>query len=106
MKKGNYVFAILFILGLFSFDSVFSQDDRLPELDAGSKEIRSENSPELSLEGEAKIIKPVVVYRDSTQQKPLLKKSDKPKTDENTSVLSFNFLYYLIERYKLADIVD
>ena len=105
MKKGNYVFALLFIAGLFSFDSAFSQDDRPPELDS-SKEIRTENGSDPLVEGEAKIIKPVVVYRDSTQQKPAVKKSDKPKSDENTSVLSFNFLYYLIERYKLADIVD
>lgn len=33
-------------------------------------------------------------------------KSSNKQKDDDDSILSFNFLYYLIERYKLQDIVD
>lgn len=35
--------------------------------------------------------------------KPIEKQSAKPKDD---SILSFNFLYYIIQKYKLQDIID
>ena len=106
MKKGAALFPILFIICFFGFHAVFSQDDRMPDSELIQKENRSESSLDLLLEGESKIVKPVMQYRDSTQLKTTSKKPDKGKPDENASVLSFNFLYYLIERYKLADIID
>ena len=34
------------------------------------------------------------------------KNSAKPSSQEDDSILSFNFLYYLFEKYKMQDIVD
>lgn len=101
MRNRLTLSSFLFILGILSSGNAFSQDDRIPDLDNSVN-----NNSELLLEGELKITKPVQVTSDSTGVKPALKKADKGKSDENKSVLSFNFLYYLIERYKLADIVD
>ena len=93
--------SLLFILGILGYSNAFSQDDRIPDLDQSIS-----NNSELLLEGELKITKPIQVSSDTVIVKPTVKKADKGKPDENKSVLSFNFLYYLIERYKLADIVD
>jgi hypothetical protein len=108
MKISPNIYLILLFLGIISVNSVFSQDDRLPDLDSGSKEVRTEGTVDLLPEGDFKQAKSTLVVRDSTQIKQILKKPEsKPKSpDENTSVLGFNFLYYLIERYKLSDIVD
>jgi hypothetical protein len=47
----------------------------------------------------------VVVRFQTNPVKSAPKSPNKPKDDDD-SVLSFNFLYYLIERYKLQDIMD
>ncbi len=101
--KNRFNFSVfLMILAFLAFGSAIAQDDRLPipDLDTGIKET---TYPEVYPEGENKIVRPVTVNRDSIQLKPIVH----PRKDkENASVLSFNFLYYLIERYKLSDIVD
>lgn len=101
MKNRFNLSVFLMILAFLAFGSVMAQDDRLPvpDLDSGIKET---TYPEVYPEGENKIVRPVMVNRDSIQLKPVVPRKDK----ENASVLSFNFLYYLIERYKLSDIVD
>lgn len=108
MKISPNIYVILVILGIISVNPAISQDDRIPDLDSGSKEIRTESTIDLLPEGEFKQSKSTFASRDSVQIKQILKKPEsKPKSpDENTSVLGFNFLYYLIERYKLSDIVD
>jgi hypothetical protein len=50
----------------------------------------------------------VPVQRNTRQQQPAAE-SAKPVTKskgEDDSMLSFNFLYYIIQKYKLQDIVD
>lgn len=106
MKNRLAPTTILFILAIFSFGYAYSQDDRMPDLDSGMKETRQDAGTEILPEGETKIIRPVVAQRDSIQVKPTPKKADGKGKSEDTSVLSFNFLYYLIERFKLSDIVD
>ncbi len=108
MKISPNIYVILLFLGIIGINSAFSQDDRLPDLDSGSKEVRTEGTVDLLPEGEFKPTKSSVPSRDSLQIKQITKKPEsKPKSpDENASVLGFNFLYYLIERYKLSDIVD
>ena len=81
----------------------------MPDLESGNglKEQRFDPSTDILSESDVKNNKPVVIPRDSLSLKPAAKKTDsKAKPDESTSVLSFNFLYYLLERYKLSDIVD
>lgn len=105
MKNRLSPSTILSILAIFTFGYAFAQDDRVPDLDSGTKETRLDVGSDLSTEGESKINKPIVVVRDTVQSKPAIKKAES-KSKDDTSVLSFNFLYYLIERFKLSDIVD
>jgi hypothetical protein len=42
-----------------------------------------------------------VVLKPASQQKP-----DAKNENTQTDILSFNFLYYIIQRFKLSDIVD
>ena len=57
------------------------------------------------------------VMRDSIMAKPTYNRSSRTQLDESAnaakntaedddSILSFNFLYYLVEKYKMQDIVD
>ena len=50
------------------------------------------------VQSKAKTEKPVTAKASTAQQK-------QEKSDDD-SILSFNFLYYIIEKYKLQDIVD
>ena len=122
MKIRTNLTAFLSVLGIFCFSHAYGQDDRLPDLDYGAgnnRENRVDPSPDGLSDVEVKNQKntlpsntpatsPSATVRDTTQEvKPTTKKPEsKPKTDQDESVLNFNFLYYLIERFKLADIVD
>lgn len=106
MKNKLSVTCFLLLITVLGYSSLYAQDDRLPEMEL-NREIRPDVNTEILTEGESKIIKPFITSRDSVQTKSIQKKPDnKSKSDDNKSVLSFNFLYYLIERYKLSDIVD
>lgn len=57
----------------------------------------------------------VATARDSSIAKPIstriakpetAKNSGRPASQEDDSILSFNFLYYIFEKYKLQDMVD
>ncbi len=39
-------------------------------------------------------------------QKAVEKQADKPAPKKDDSILTFNFLYYIIQKYKLQDIID
>ena len=39
-------------------------------------------------------------------QKPVDKSNDKQPAKKDDSILTFNFLYYIIQKYKLQDIID
>lgn len=123
MKIRTNLTAFLSVLGIFCFSFAFGQDDRLPDLDYGAgnnRENRVEPSPDGLSDVEVKNQRNTTTPsnnsstpspatpRDNTEEvKPASKKPEsKPKTDQDESVLNFNFLYYLIERFKLSDIVD
>lgn len=42
----------------------------------------------------------------TTQKQPVRPAEGRNQKEEDPSVLSFNFLYYIIQRFKLSDIVD
>lgn len=101
--------ATLLTVSMLCSGIAFAQDDRIPDLDSGNglRETRFDPSTDVLPESDVKSIKPAVIPRDTISSKPAVKKPDpKAKPEENSSVLSFNFLYYLIERFKLSDIVD
>lgn len=123
MKIRTNLTAFLSVLGIFCLSHAFGQDDRLPDLDYGAgnnRENRVEPSPDGLTDIEAKSQRntpnpsntsgttfPATVRDNTEEVKSTSKKNEsKPKTDQGDSVLNFNFLYYLIERFKLSDIVD
>jgi hypothetical protein len=107
MKITSILFPVFLLMGLFHCQETFAQDDKLPDLDSGIKENRSEAPAEILPEADLRSMKPAALAKDSVQIKPASKRTDaRGRTQEENSVLSFNFLYYLLERYKLSDIVD
>ena len=48
----------------------------------------------------------VVVRPTKTAKSETPKPSGKPASQEDDSILSFNFLYYIFEKYKMQDVVD
>jgi hypothetical protein len=49
-------------------------------------------------------IRPIRTTKATTQEG--VKHSARPASQEDDSILSFNFLYYIFEKYKLQDMVD
>ncbi len=47
-----------------------------------------------------------LTIRASKPQSEVKKSASKPTAPEDDSILSFNFLYYMFEKYKWQDIVD
>lgn len=96
--------------------SVSAQEGRGHDVDPLVKETpANEPDPILSSESESrnlnKVTPPVVpakeTARDSVQvkiTKPTTKSSEKDQKGEDP--LSFNFLYYIIEKFKLSDIIE
>jgi hypothetical protein len=75
----------------------------------------NEPDPLLSSESESRnpnkvpppVVSPKEAVRDSVQvkiTKPASKSSEKEQKEEDP--LSFNFLYYIIEKFKLSDIIE
>lgn len=60
-----------------------------------------QESPSASREIEPKIVKP----SSKAVEKPL-KEEEKVQKEEEEDPLSFNFLYYIIEKFKFSDIVE
>lgn len=48
---------------------------------------------------------PATSLKPKTEQPAKSEKPNQPKQDDD-SILSFNFLYYIIQKYKLQDIID
>lgn len=54
----------------------------------------------------ASILPPSSASKTKPTPKPAEKQSSPPAKEDDDSILSFNFLYYIIQKYKLQDIVD
>jgi hypothetical protein len=118
--KFSYILKSLIITGvsLLSFAS-FAQEEGLP-----SYELQDANNQELNINNEDKAL----IYEqdiksskntpsESHQNAPIaptkVKNSDSNKSSSNSAntkegedALSFNFLYYIIQKYKSSDIID
>jgi hypothetical protein len=122
--KNRLSYIILSVAAFFVIGAVYGQDNAgAPvfesfdyEADRVTEKIiysPGEGSEPLSTPGKST----VVVAKDSASfarppvQKTIKpgeapKNTSKPKGAEDDSILSFNFLYYIIQKYKLQDIVD
>jgi hypothetical protein len=95
---------------LFAAPQAFAQEERThTEWETNtSREVRGVDPiiPEVEGKSSKTVASPVI--RDSVQIKPVLKPlntkpQEKAKTDDP---LQFNFLYYIIERFKLSDVIE
>jgi len=110
-KPDNGLFPVLAI-GLFLSIPTVGQDqtqNTLIDIDPSFLEVRLDTEPD---ENETKpVIKPgPVIVRDSVAHikiiKPAPKISIPDKTQTSEDPLSFNFLYYIIEKFKMSDLVE
>lgn len=83
-----------------------------PEIESAKEVLRNEPDPVLSESDTRTVNKPSIitgatkeVQRDSVHFKvPKPLKAEKAEKEEDP--LSFNFLYYIIEKFKLSDIIE
>lgn len=125
-KTCNSAFLAVVFLTLFLPLSAFAQDDKLgfdaenptkevvkldPDTPSGAEitEPRISKTPvptssevtAISRETELKALKPAAKPVEKTQ-----KEEDKVQKKDEEDPLSFNFLYYIIEKFKFSDIVE
>jgi hypothetical protein len=121
MKKWIYRILVLsFLTLLFATGKALAQDAGMSETEVTSdRETPTDADKTVFSPGESEVryvpkASGIVSVRDSasvTAVNPAIlkaapkatEKEDKPKDD---SVLTFNFLYYIIQKYKLQDIID
>ena len=126
IKLHYILFAIsLSLVSLLGTNKAHAQDNTFPALDAGTydaeaekerdKVIYSSSSSEMEPQAIHKLQTPAVkdslairnnAHRTVKTAAESGKNANKPSSHSDDSVLSFNFLYYLFEKYKLQDIVD
>jgi hypothetical protein len=129
IKLHYILFAIsLSLVSLLGTQTVHAQDNTFPALDAGtydaeaekerdkiiyssSSSASSEMEPQAIHKLQTPAVKDSLANRNSAHRtvktgSENAKNANKPSSHSDDSVLSFNFLYYLFEKYKLQDIVD
>ena len=108
------VFGVILTLGLLSSNSAHGQEEGIP-----GYELHDPIHPGLNTEEKTLLFDPesraFKVSRDSTINRPSTsnqkkqadsgKPSGKPKNEEEDP-LSFNFLYYIIQKFKVSDLID
>ncbi len=115
MKQNFSPFLIfLFVVGILAGFAAHAQE--IDPANNNEKEIKEELSshPELNLNEDKILIsepeqKSTLNHTTSKETAPFVK-TTKPKTnpekDEDEDALSFNFLYYIIQKFKYSDIVE
>ena len=114
MKLKPYIFAFVLMGWAITCSTVASaQEGRMQDTDPAIKEApRNEPDPVLSSETESRSPKsnlPVTVKespRDSVQVKIVKPSKAMEKEEKEEDPLSFNFLYYIIGKFKLSDIIE
>ncbi len=107
MKTTFYLFTIVFLLSGFS---VLAQVDTSPEIPSSTHypEINTTNDDkplifELEIKASKKDSVQIKIAQPATKSKSDLAKPSSSKEDD---ALSFNFLYYIIQKFKISDLVD
>ncbi|NOS92718.1 MAG: hypothetical protein HOP30_12405 [Cyclobacteriaceae bacterium] len=115
-QKFTHLFFTVFAFCAMLVYSAQAQENP-PAGDPAEVDIKELNShPELNLNEDKTLLlestehqKPhgVVVTREQAVAKPSKAKAEKPADkEEEEDALSFNFLYYIISKFKYSDIVD
>lgn len=123
MKMSKFtIFFFPLLLTLGSLSTTYAQEYGSPSFESYDNDPNSSlervTSPRESTESAKSTVKTTahpVLQLDNTDSvvmrfqnpspRPAQKTTTKSKDDDD-SILSFNFLYYLIERYKLQDIIE
>lgn len=116
--KLRHLFFVL-CLAILAPGGLRAQDASYPIADSYELEIEKTRERGVYSAGEfdPSLINKNQVLRDSIMARPTYNRSSRTQLDESAnaakntgedddSILSFNFLYYLVEKYKMQDIVD
>ena len=116
LRPFNSAFLVVVCCALVSSIPVNAQEEKTQaEIEAAAKEnLRNEPDPLFSSESDSRTInKPIAApvltketQRDSVQVKATKPPKSSEKAQKEEDPLSFNFLYYIIERFKLSDIIE
>jgi hypothetical protein len=104
-----FSFALVLLLGCYETKG---QEAGSPSFEAYDKDPRNEREKAIAhpeIMEDQKITKDSVSFRPRSVYKPspVAPKGNDPAGSENDhSILSFNFLYYLIQKYKMQDILE
>jgi hypothetical protein len=104
-----YGFLPILALGLFTSLPVIGQEEKATMEYENLRELRNDS---ISFESELKTINKPIISSGATREtettpkatKPLAKPADKTPKPEDP--LSFNFLYYIIEKFKMSDMIE
>jgi hypothetical protein len=117
LRPSNNAILLFVCFTLVSAISVKAQEDRSQaEIEAATREtFRNEPDPILTSESESRIPSKITSMPSSTREIPrdsaVQVKTIKPvksaeKVEKEEDPLSFNFLYYIIEKFKMSDIIE
>jgi hypothetical protein len=107
-KPFHIIFPLLFVGVCFVNQATAQEEEReVPDPEVvvkDSKDIKEPKSEQLDVEIEATthIVKPVVTPQKEAE--PV--KPTKPTKAADKDPLTFNFLYYIIEKFKLSDLIE
>lgn len=102
-------FAILFLLFVLTGFPAQAQENEMPVTEPlflqGNNDNDLNDDKPLLFEQDSKLIKrDSVVSRGTAIQKT--KADQKTSSSKNDDALSFNFLYYIIQKFKFSDLID
>jgi hypothetical protein len=116
MKNNFSVIAVFFIafLVLFSYSAQSQEEsqngqpvEELKELNASHPELNLDEDKTLILEADHKAnTSPAGLAKEAIPTKGAKTKEATKVEKEEEDALSFNFLYYIIQKFKIGDIVD
>lgn len=116
LKPSNRAFVFL-LVGACCFGKVNAQEGRLDSEAASTREAAKTDGDggsttfESEFKSSPKPITPVTTTKETSPDSVQVKTSVKPvkateKTQKEEDPLSFNFLYYIIEKFKLSDMIE
>jgi hypothetical protein len=122
MKLQQILFVLLVcIISSFGVEEAYAQEASFPGTETEDPELYKERDKLMAAPGELdpafRKIQSTSTLKDSVIFKPALKATKtqtpdaskqppKQPSQEDDSILSFNFLYYIFQKYKLQDVVE
>ncbi len=99
-----FAFAGLFALSAHAQENHPESADELKELTTSHPELKLDEDKTLLAEPDVKTVAPALMNREGVSKLPKGKEAKNEKGEDDA--LGFNFLYYIIQKFKISDIVD